>query len=415
MKIGIIILSMACLALADVFCEKPSDCPENVGQVIILETGANKVCTGFLVKEDIMATNLHCVPESLKTVGASCAKQIKIQFPGQKMQDVDLNECDKVLFLSAPLQNNSLNVDLALFKFKKSFGRKSFKISQEGFPFESEYTLFKIDPDNKGGLLKKITCAPKPHSILNPYFVTEKSPIINLNPCVAVKGNSGSPILSRDGYVRGMLSSGGGLGVKDPGQEMNTIFGSNFSCVNLAFLGYPSQNLSACEVVVDAKNEKKLAQQMVENENTKLLKLVEEKLQFEKRFKNSDMRLFQWNMMSEAKEDNHSKKVDSQGEYAIREIVFSLKPKCIAMKNIPAELFRRKLKSGFFEMTFDLPEFVAKQKVGSKLELAAELNERNSKFKVRVSAQDLFNGELVRFDVDKLESTKTTWDLSHCE
>jgi hypothetical protein len=212
-----------------------------------------------------------------------------------------------------------------------------------------------------------------------------------------------------------MLSSGGGLGVKDPGQEMNTIFGSNFSCVNLAFLGYPSQNLSACEVVVDAKNEKKLAQQMVENENAKLLKLVEEKLQFEKRFKNSDMRLFQWNMMSEAKEENRSKKVDSQGDYAIREIVFFLKPKCIAMKNIPAEMLRKKLKSGFFEMTFDLPEFVAKQKVGSKLELAAELNEQNSKFKIRVSAQDLFNSELVRFDVDKLESTKTSWDLSHCD
>lgn len=415
MRIGFIFLCFASISFADVFCEKASDCPENVGQVIIVESGASKVCTGFLIKEDIMATNLHCVPESLKTIGASCAKQIKIQFPGQKMQDADLNECDKVLFLSAPLQNNSLNVDLALFKFKKSFGRKIFKISQDGFPFDSEYILFKIDPDSKGGLLKRITCLPKPHSILNPYFVTEKSPIINLNPCVAVKGNSGSPILSRDGYVRGMLSSGGGLGIKDPGQEMNTIFGSNFSCVNLAFLGYPSQNLSACEVVIDAKNEKKLAQQMVENENAKLLKLVEEKLQFEKRFKNSDMRLFQWNMVSEVKEENHSKKVDSQGDYTIREMIFSLKPKCIAMKNIPADLFRKKLKSGIFEMSFDLPDFVAKQKVGSKLELAAELNERNSKYKVRVSAQDLFNNELVRFDVERLELNKATWELNHCE
>lgn len=409
---GIVSLSFA---KAEVLCEKASECPENVGQVLIYESGASKACTGFLIKEDIVATNLHCVPEALKTVGASCARIIKIQFPGQKAAELDQNECEKVLFLSAPLQNNSLNVDLALFKFKKSFGRKVFKISQEGFPFDSEYTLFKIDPDNKGGILKKISCLPKPHSLLNPYYVSEKSPIINLNPCVAVKGNSGSPILSRDGLVRGMLSSGGGLGIKEPGQEMNTIFGSNFSCVNLAFLGYPSQNLSACEVVVDAKNEKKLAQQMLESENNKLIKLVEEKLQFDKRFKNSDMRLFQWNMVSEGKEENTTKKVNNQGDYAIRDIVFLLKPKCIAMKNIPADLFRKKFKSGFFELFFELPEFVAKQKVGSKLELMAELNEKNTKFKIRVSAQELFNGELVRFDVEKGDQTKTIWDLGYCE
>lgn len=415
MKFIILLFAVSSFVKAEVLCEKASDCPENVGQVLIYESSASKVCTGFLIKEDVLATNLHCVPDVIKTVGASCAKLIKVQFPGQKMQEVDQNECEKVLFLSAPLQNNSLNVDLALFKFKKSFGRKIFKISQEGFPFDMEYTLFKIDPDAKGGILKKINCFPKPNSILNPYYVTEKSPIINLNPCVAVKGNSGSPILSKEGYVRGMLSSGGGIGVKDSGQEMNTIFGSNFSCVNLAFLGYPSQNLSACEVVIDSKNEKKLVQQMVESENTKLIKLVEEKLQFEKRFKNSDMRLFQWNMMSEGKDENHAKKVDSQGDYAIREILFSLKPKCIAMKNIPADLFRKKLKSGFFEIAFDLPEFVAKQKVGSKLELAAELSERNTRYKIRVSAQDLFNNEQVRFDVEKLESAKENWNLATCD
>lgn len=414
MKAILIFSLIAASALGDVVCEKASECPEHVGQVIINDNGF-KVCTGFLIKEDVVATNLHCVPESLKTVGSVCSKIIKIQFPGQKSAEVESNECDKVLFLSAPLQNNSLNVDLALFKFKKNFGRKVFRVSQEGFPFNAEYDLYKIDPVAKGGILKKITCPPKPHSILNPYFISEKSPIVNFNPCVAVKGNSGSPILSKEGFVRGMLSSGGGLGVKDPNQEMNTVFGSNFSCVNLSFLGYPSQNLSACEVIVDEKNEKKLAQQMMDTENSKLIKTVEEKLQFEKRFKDSDMRLFQWNLVSESKEENKNKKPDSQGEYFIREVLFLLKPKCIAMKNIPAEILRKKLKSGFFEITFDLPEFAAKQKVGSKLELAADLSEKNIKYKTKVSAQELFNSDRVRFEVERSDLSKFSWDLNHCE
>lgn len=411
----ILFLSLLTIATrADVICEKASECPENVGQVIISDNGF-KVCTGFLIKEDVVATNLHCVPEALKTAGAGCSKIIKIQFPGQKSAEVESNECDKVLFLSAPLQNNSLNVDLALFKFKKSFGRKVLRVSQEGFPFKSEYDLYKIDPIPKGGVLKKISCLPKPNSILNPYFTTEKSPIVNFNPCVAVKGNSGSPILSKEGFVRGMLSSGGGLGVKDPNQEMNTVFGSNFSCVNLSFLGYPSQNLSACEVQIDEKNEKKLAQQMIDSENSKLIKTVEERLQFEKRFKDSDMRLFQWNLVSESREEDKNKKADSQGEYFIREMLFMLKPKCIAMKNIPAEILRKKFKNGFFEISFDLPEFAAKQKVGSKLELAADLSEKNINYRTKVSAQELFNSDRVRFEVERSDLSKFSWDLNHCE
>ena len=417
MKLGLLLLFLTILVKAQLICENTNECPESVGQLKIKDDNNKyKVCTGFLVKEDVVATNLHCIPDSLQKMGASCSQNIKISFPNSHKDKPEANECDKVLFLSAPLHQNKLNVDLALLKFKKAFNGKVLKISQDGFPFNTSYNIYKIDPTTTGGILKKINCLPKPNTVLNPYYVAESSPIINLNPCVAVSGNSGSPILSLDGYVRGMLSSGGGIGVKDIKQEMNTIFGSNFSCVDFSMLGYPSRNLSSCDTSINPENENKLAKDIYDKANTKLLKLVEEKLQFEKRFMNSEMRVFKWNLISNEKNINKDHKVNSQGEYIVREIHFSLEPKCISFKSVPLDFIRKKVNdSNQIVLSFELPEFVAKNKIAEKLDMNFEISESNKRLNVRAPMKDFLNNQSVRFDVEGSAKADSRWELPVCE
>ena len=50
-----------------VTCEKENDCPESLVRVMVgieKEDGSYRVggCTGFLISEDIVVTNAHCVP-----------------------------------------------------------------------------------------------------------------------------------------------------------------------------------------------------------------------------------------------------------------------------------------------------------------------------------------------------------------
>ncbi len=413
---------------AELSCENINDCHESVGQLRIRESnGQFKVCTGFLVKDNVVATNLHCLPDNLKQIGTSCSKVISFAFPENKLvlmssDKAETNDCDKVVLITAPLFENGLNVDLALLKFERSFQRKVLRISQSGFPFQSKFQIYKIDPTEKGGVQKKITCLPKPKTLLNPYYVTEKSPIINLNPCVAIKGNSGSPILSEDGLVRGMLSSGGGFGLKKEMQEMNTVFGSNFSCVDLGILGYPSMNLSSCDLPINPENEKKLASELYAKENMKLMKLVEEKLQYEKRFKNSEMRLFNWSLISKepVKENDHHHSTNTKGDYLVKEIIFKLAPKCVFFSGNPIGILRKKIKdSNLIGVSFELPEFIAKQKIGSQLDFSAEVIEKSLTYKVNIPVAEFFNENLIKFDVEIQNSLQTVqrekWELKACD
>ncbi|HWU43356.1 MAG TPA: trypsin-like peptidase domain-containing protein, partial [Bdellovibrio sp.] len=214
-----------------VICEKPEDCPSNVAGVL---SDKENVCTGVLVKEDVLATNLHCLPQKLRKEGASCKGHLSFSFPENKNEPEEFAECDQVLSISSELKDTPLTPDYAFLKLRSKVSRKPATISTQGIVNNETMTIYKVDPHEDIGVLRKVTCKAAQGSMLNPLFLKAQSSVISLVPCDIVSGNSGSPIFSADNEVKAIINS---KGLPDDmpvnADRFDVAFASNFSCLNI--------------------------------------------------------------------------------------------------------------------------------------------------------------------------------------
>lgn len=232
----------------NVACESLESCP---GFVAGLTADGQTVCTSVLVGADLVATNLHCLPEDLRREGASCAGRISFFFPATKNLSAESFECEKVKAVSAPLKDTALTPDWAFLKLSQNVSRPKVPINTSGFLDGERITIFKIDPSsaNDGtGTLKKITCPVVQRSLANPFFLNAKSPMVSLLPCSIIKGNSGSPLLTEDLELKGVLNSVGSPAdvslKKAPFSQVG--FGSNFACLNIPDIAQGANPEAGC-------------------------------------------------------------------------------------------------------------------------------------------------------------------------
>ncbi|MBO9665875.1 MAG: trypsin-like peptidase domain-containing protein [Bdellovibrio sp.] len=229
-----------------VTCEKPEECPEAITGVA---SDGKSVCTGVLLQDDLVATNLHCLPEDLRQEDVSCKGRLSFYFPQSRSLPAENFECDRVRWVSPPLKDTALTPDYAFLKLEKKTGRVPLPINTRGFSDSEKITIYKIDPREDGtGLLKKISCTAIQNSLANPFFVSVKSPVISLVPCPIIRGNSGSPMLSEEMEVKGLVNSVGTAAdvslKKAPFYQVG--FGSNFACLNIPLLATAPAPLAEC-------------------------------------------------------------------------------------------------------------------------------------------------------------------------
>lgn len=300
--LGILVLLLSVISNAEVRCEHPDDCPPAINQLQF----KNKRCSAFLVARDLVATNLHCLPDEMNKEKESC-EGIQFVFPKSKNHEAETLKCKTIEFLSEPLETNSVNVDLAILRTHTTSTREPLNFSQDGFQDEREYMIYKVDPtDDGGGIIVKSNCKAIQNSIINPYFSSDKSPIINFIPCRVIPGNSGSPIMSSSNEVRGIIhsSSDGKLMqlFEDQKRKVDTkiysSFGTNFSCVHLDLFSYPRYNHSACNIKIN----KETSRQLEKTKNDELSEKINKQIKLEfnkfseklKTLKNDKMYLIQW-------------------------------------------------------------------------------------------------------------------------
>lgn len=290
-------------AQGKVYCEYPDDCPPAINQLQF----KNKRCTAFLVARDLIATNRHCLPDDMHKEKKSC-EGIRFVFPKSKNHEPELLKCKVVEFISEPLEANSVNVDLAILRTQTQTNREPLNFSQDGFKDENEYTIYKIDPnsDTGGGIVVKSNCKAIQNSIINPYFSSDKSPIINFVPCLVIPGNSGSPIMSSSNEVRGIIhsSSDGKLLqlFEDQRKKIDTkiysAFGTSFSCVHLDLFSYPRYNHSTCHIKISTETTRKLEKEkndeLSEKINTQVKNEFNKFSEKLKTLKNEKMHILQW-------------------------------------------------------------------------------------------------------------------------
>jgi hypothetical protein len=170
-------------------------------------------CTAFLVGPDLIATNTHCLPEDIRSKGASCAYRMTFYFGNSGQEQSEIAACDKVVSVTTiatrdQTEDFNLHPDLAFLKLQRPLSRKPLKLSRWGVVNNYALSVYSIDPANSEhqlhGVARLRTCVAKQNSLVTPQYTNDFADVISA-ACLAVAGNSGSPALDTDGNVRAVL------------------------------------------------------------------------------------------------------------------------------------------------------------------------------------------------------------------
>jgi len=303
-------------------CEDNASCIPQVAMLIISKPKSVALCTSFLIAENILATNSHCIPKEIKNGSLSCSENISAIFPAHNQLKEEKISCAQ-LIKSSPLTNIS-SPDYAFIKLSKNSTRTPLHVNQDGLENNSNITLYKIDPieDNNDskkpkGLLRKEECKVIQNSFVMPSFISAKCPEVSIANCILIPGNSGSPLINSNNKVSAIAH--GTIKIETSnivqkildefmgGETPSPLFvASNFSCITSPH----DKNL-------------KLSEECITPENAANYYLIEEKTSpnLEQNIQNelniwaqNNQKYFQWNV--DIKTSNYQKS-------------YKLEPSCI--------------------------------------------------------------------------------------
>lgn len=183
-------------------CPASGPCEPSVGSLV----RRDGVCTAMLVGPEVIGTNLHCLPEGIRSPGASCAGKMEVVFPAVGNREQEVIECLEVLALAPPLGDQVVRPDYAFLRLRSRSTRSPFLIHRAGIQDQQSLTIFRMNPKQGFGEQERITCKAVQKSLINPHFNSPWSPVFAMPHCPIIEGNSGSPALSSDGAMVGIVS-----------------------------------------------------------------------------------------------------------------------------------------------------------------------------------------------------------------
>jgi hypothetical protein len=182
-------------AEAQVHCSDPSQCSPSVALLVnTTPTSANQ-CTAFLIASDIAATNAHCIPDDLKSNGASCKGRIALAFPALGQYADVRTGCNEVISVSQNDPKSGTKQDYAFIRLDQPVQRPVLTITHSGFTDGANYTITKIDPYQGNGIpegyMRQVNC--KPFSIRS-LCRTQALRMIHLSRSLIVSAFPATPV-----------------------------------------------------------------------------------------------------------------------------------------------------------------------------------------------------------------------------
>ncbi len=203
------------LERASLTCMPDQDCPENVG-LILANFGdesapALKQCTGSFVSKNVVATNSHCIPDSLKKAGSTqdCSQLLGIKVLRKDQNVKPFFQCRRLL---AHEKSGALSPDYAFFEVQDAEAIAPIPVDRSGIHHHQKIMTIQVTPlhlsdEHASGLIETKSCPIVMSSLLNIISVTQWAKTGVAVGCTAVHGNSGSPVLNEAGSVIGILQS----------------------------------------------------------------------------------------------------------------------------------------------------------------------------------------------------------------
>ena len=193
-------------------CLNPQECHPSVGMLVIIIGGrpvAN--CTAFLVDDDLIATNRHCLPRDLQKTGARLEGRAQVVFAASDSVSSESIALSEVVNSSEFFRaDQAIAPDYAIVRLKRVANRQPLTISSEGFSNGQVLEVVKMNPiaaRDATGELRTSKCRVVFGSMILPQFTNPISPVGTLGDCEIRPGNAGAPLIDENGFVHGLIQA----------------------------------------------------------------------------------------------------------------------------------------------------------------------------------------------------------------
>lgn len=353
-------------------CEDPATCHPAVALLLAKDTDTSiSVCTAALVNDKYIFTNKHCLPQDAMYTGANCRGRVLIKFPATNEHAASTIDCEKVEMVSPYYvlgEEAKQQTDFAFIRLATTSSRPILEFDTSGVDDGETLKLIRMTPQMELliGVISELECRAVQNTVVTPVFKSRFSPVVHVNDCPIVKGNSGSPMLGKNGRIKGIIQQG--KGDPDAAPLITKTFGrgSNAACIRFHPIGLYGDTEGECaqdlsdEAVSAAFNE-----------------LWEKQIQFDKRasevekrahaFAKRAPRILRWQIESEVIPFDESSYDTLSGGILMS---VRLSPECIAstkFRNKRAERAKTK---------FKLAEWNLRWEVDDQLRLKSRVEEK---------------------------------------
>jgi len=194
----------------DLRCEDPAACPESVGMVVFPAEGEPERCTAALLGPRRLLTASHCLPVALRAPGASC-RGAWAAFPQSGHRDAEWIECDGVEAALPVADDEVLRPDYAVLRLRSPVSRVPLIVEPVAVRVGSIVTVVSVTPHRVYGTQHRLEarlCRVRGVDFAEGALGPRAADVGWLSDCPIRPGNSGSPVLDREGRLRAIVHGG---------------------------------------------------------------------------------------------------------------------------------------------------------------------------------------------------------------
>jgi hypothetical protein len=190
-------------------CLDSRNCPNTVGQLLMVAGGKGGVCTATLIGPNLALTNSHCfdshpgrTPESICTGGRTV-----MIFATNSPSGREVVECESVVRKSELKKSEGFHSpDYMILKLKRSLTRGYETVNTSGVSDGQTLVIKKVNPTRRNlGELEVSRCEVVHGTIFMPKNKSPESAVHVTKGCQVIQGNSGSSLFDSEGKVRGVI------------------------------------------------------------------------------------------------------------------------------------------------------------------------------------------------------------------
>lgn len=185
-------------------CDFADECEPAVAMVSVATGEGVSRCSGFLISDHQVLTNDHCLA-SLREEESACEGLVFLHFTENVHR-----ACKKISIRSR--QNGINSKDYAVIELDQPVqDRRALRISRRGFDNNETAVIYSVqamkNPTTKtlDGKQVRLSCQASFSTILHTNIQSPKESVMTFGDCAIQPGNSGSPILNRNGEVAAVV------------------------------------------------------------------------------------------------------------------------------------------------------------------------------------------------------------------